>query len=142
MATEIKENSYFHKGNKKRFVILAIYLLILVLLYYYLVKLNFNPIIILVLLIFIFLITLGPILKRTKGTLYSRMFPDKKRRSSNDKRRSESKETKEIQIQTKVPKSINLDFRYSKPLIKKCVECGNILPNFVKKCPFCNSPVN
>lgn len=144
MATKIKENNYSHKKNKIRITLLVIYLLILLFLYYYLVKLNFNPIITIFLLSFLFLITLGPFLKRTKGTLYSRMFPDKKRRSSINKKRSEIKEEREkknIQIQAKIPKPINLDSRYRKPLIKKCVGCGNILPNFVKKCPFCNRPV-
>ena len=25
--------------------------------------------------------------------------------------------------------------------IKKCKNCGNIVPNFVKKCPFCNKTI-
>ncbi len=39
----------------------------------------------------------------------------------------------------KVVKPINLELNLSrrKPLIKKCDNCGMILPGFVKKCPVC-----
>ena len=73
MVTEIKENNYSRSKNKVLLILLVIYTLILIVLYYYLLKLKFNPLITFFLILFLFLIVLGPFLKRTKGTMYSRM---------------------------------------------------------------------
>ena len=96
------------------------------------------------LLSFLFLITLGLFLRQTKGTLYSRLFPDKKGKTSIDKHQDRIKmirEKDEKKSQMKIPLQIDLDVNYRKPLIKKCNGCGNILPSFAKKCPFCNKQI-
>jgi hypothetical protein len=140
MNTEIEKNSYSKKVIRLIFSI--IYLFILLFLYYYLLQLGFNPIIIAFLLTLLFLITIGLFLKKTKGTLYSRIFPDKKRRSSINNHQSKIKREKvENKMQMKIPSHINLDSTYRKPLIKKCNGCGNILPSFAKKCPFCGKQI-
>jgi hypothetical protein len=143
------------KGNRKekiskkglilRFTILISYLLVLIYIYFVLLEFGSHPLVIFSLLTFIFLITLGPFLRKKKGSLYSRMFPDRKKRPIYQRERRKrtpviKKEPK--QIQPKVFQAIDLEFEYRKPLISDCENCGNILPNFVKdKCPFCGEQV-
>lgn len=141
MATENKKIKQSRKGTIIRLTLTAFYLLILLYLYYLLTQLGSNPIIIILLLSLVFLITIGPFFKKQKRTLYSRMFPDKKRQKSIESKRVKNENTLEReakQIQPKISKGINLEFEYRRPLINKCENCGNIFPNFVRKCPFCN----
>ncbi len=143
------------KGNRKekisskglilRFIILFAYLLFLLYLYLILLESGSHPLIAFFLLLFVFLIVLGPFLKNKRGSLYSRMFPDKKKGPKYEKERRKrtpiiKKEPK--QIQPKIFQAIDLEFEYRKPLISNCENCGNILPNFIKnKCPFCGEQI-
>jgi hypothetical protein len=137
------QNSKDNVSRKKLFLkliglILSIALLIYV--YYFLVNFGWNPFIVSIMLIFIILVTIGPFLRRNKKGLYSRMFSDSKKRAHLQYKKK--LENEEIQtIESKIPKPINLDVEYRKPLINKCKNCGNIVPNFVKKCPFCDENV-
>jgi len=135
MTIEIEKSEHSRKKNVIRLSFFVIYIIILSLLYYYLTQWGFNPIIVITLLLFLFLITIGLLLRRTKGTLYSRIFPDKKQRTTTIKKKYEKP------VQMKIPQQINLDVSYRKPLIKKCNGCGNILPSFAKKCPFCGKQI-
>jgi hypothetical protein len=139
------------KGNKKekisskglilRFILLFAYLLFLLYLYSILLEFGSHPLIAFFLLLFVFLIVIGPFFKNKRGSLYSRMFPDKKKRLENERERRKrtpimKKEPK--QIQSKIFQAVDLEYEYRKPLISNCENCGNILPNFIKnKCPFC-----
>ena len=72
------------------------------------------------------------------------MFPNRKRKSSLESKQNRKRfeEKKKIEIRDpKVFKKISLDFDYRKPIIFKCENCGNTIPNFVKKCPFCNKQI-
>jgi rubrerythrin len=73
------------------------------------------------------------------------MFPDRKRKTSSgieQEKEYSRKKRKSDQVETKIFKKINLEFKYHKPIVLKCESCGNTIPNFVKKCPFCNKPIN
>jgi len=141
MANNSIENEYVTKRSKIRIILLVFYFLILLFLYFYLIDLNFNPTIVILLLSFLLLFGIGLFLKQTKGSLYSRMFPEKKPKSSINKQQKMIREKDEKRYQQRIPKYINLNSQYHKPLIQKCQGCGNILPNFVKKCPFCNKQI-
>jgi len=68
------------------------------------------------------------------------MFPGTKKASTNNQ--SRIKEVEQVnKSESKIPEPMSLEFEYRKPLIEKCKNCGNIVPNFVKKCPFCNESV-
>ncbi|MFX1567765.1 MAG: hypothetical protein ACFFCV_05290 [Promethearchaeota archaeon] len=138
MATENIEKKYKFRINKKAIAGLVIYSLILLFLLFYLIDLNFNPIIIISLISFLFLVGLGLFFKRSKRSLYSEMFPNRKRTSSS---RKQTRVVQEKIPQPRIPGRISLDSGVHKPLIKKCQGCGNILPSFVKKCPFCNKQI-
>jgi len=38
-------------------------------------------------------------------------------------------------------KKVSLEFRYRKPLLRKCGKCGMILTSFTKKCPLCGKTI-
>ena len=139
MTSEIKKKRPSPQMVLLKFILLVIYLSILFFFYSFFKERGANPVIIIIILLFVFLAPVGLFLNRNKKSLYSRMFPDKKRRITLNTQKTRDKfKIKEIkQPQPKIFKHISLDFRYSKPLISKCENCGNILPNFVKKCPFC-----
>lgn len=133
MAIKNKEEMDSRKGYIFKLTIFVVYLIILLFFLFLLLNIGVNPFIVSLLFIFILLASIAPFLKRNKKSLYSRMFPDKKKTSSLSKQRT---------VQSKIFKPINLNFKYRKPIINKCENCGNIVPNFVKKCPFCNHPIN
>ncbi|UCD02015.1 MAG: hypothetical protein JSV23_03050 [Promethearchaeota archaeon] len=132
------------KKNSNRIVVIKligiiIYSAINIYLFYFLITLGFNPAIISILLLFIILVTIGFFLRSRKRKLYSRMFPQKKYVQI---RKEQIKNQKDQNQEIKIPKAVNLELEYRKPLIDKCKYCGNIVPNFVKKCPFCNENIN
>ena len=138
------EKSKIRKKLIFRFILLVLYLSILLYFSYLLIEFGTNPYIITLLIIFIFFATIGPFLRRNKRSLYSRMFPNRtrKRSLSTQKKRMTTTREKEVQqMQPKISKPINLDINYPKPIIKKCGNCGNIVPSFVKKCPFCKNQI-
>ncbi|MHA2283443.1 MAG: hypothetical protein ACXAC5_21595 [Promethearchaeota archaeon] len=145
MSKGNRKEKISRKGLILRIIILISFLLVLTYLYYVLLELGSHPIVVFFLLAFIFLITLGPFLKKKRGSLYSRMFPDRKKQPTYNRERQKripviKKEPK--QIQPKIFQAIDLEFEYRKPLISNCENCGNILPVFVKtKCPFCGEQV-
>jgi len=141
---EIKEKVLNRKVIIVRLLILVSYLLILLYFFYLLTTFGVNPFIIFILLLFTFLITIGPFFRRSKRSLYSRMFPDRKRKASLENEQKEKvfkNKRKFEQAEPKIFKKINLEFKYRKPIVLKCENCGNIIPNFVKKCPFCNKQI-
>ncbi|MHA1986379.1 MAG: hypothetical protein ACW98D_07065 [Promethearchaeota archaeon] len=135
--TEAKKST--PKGIILKFFVLIIYISVLIVFYNLLKNVGANPFVVVIVLVFVFLITIGPFLKRNKKSLYSRMFPDKKKRIAlnTQRRRDKFKIGIPRQPQPNVFKQISLDFKYNTPLISKCENCKNILPKFVKKCPFC-----
>ncbi len=139
MTLEIKKKKSTPQWVLLKFILLTIYLSVLFFFYNFFKERGGNPVIIIIILLFVFLAPIGLFLNHNKKSLYSRMFPDKKKRIAlNRQRRKETFKIKEIkQPQLKVFRHISLDFVYSKPLVGKCENCGNILPNFVKKCYFC-----
>ncbi len=141
MTFENNKDKVLRKRLILKLVGLAIYLAFFFYLFYLLVTSGLNPLIVSILLIFIILVTISPFFRRNKQGLYSRMFSGVKKVPHPVKLLKT--ETEEIHIsEPKIPEPVNLEFKYRKPLIEKCKNCGNIVPNFVKKCPFCNKTIS
>ncbi len=144
--TNKKEKPEKIKRFTSRTIFLILYFLIMIYIIYLIIQFGFNPLVVAILVIFVFLTTIGPFFRqRNRRSLYSRMFPDRKRKQPQQRTRKKRRliiEKKPIQIQPKIFKPIDLEFEYRKPLISNCENCGNILPNFVKnKCPFCGEQI-
>jgi hypothetical protein len=145
MVLENKKNKGLGIKVLLKIVGIVLYIAIFIYLFYLLINFGFNPIIISILLVFIILTTIGPFLRRNKRrTIYSRMFSEgrsgtKLNTQSRTERINDGEKLQET-VQ-KIPKPINLEYEYHKPIISKCKYCGNIVPNFVKKCPFCNKHI-
>ena len=144
MSNEITKKEINRKKLIVRLIMLVIYLIILLYFYYLFYNFGANPFVIILLIVFIFLATIGPFLRKNKRSLYSRMFPDRRRKPTINyqrKRRPITKQKELKQTQPKIFKSVDLNFIYRKPIIKKCENCRNIVPSFVKTCPFCKKQI-
>ncbi len=142
MSNEINEKDNSRKRLIFRLIVLISYVCIMVYFYFLFIQFGAHPFITIILLIFIFLISISPFLRKNKKSLYSRMFPNRKRKATLNYQKKViaiQDEEEMHEVQPKIPKSINLDLKYRRPIINKCENCGNIIPNFVKKCPFCNA---
>ncbi|MFO8019745.1 MAG: hypothetical protein R6U96_14055 [Promethearchaeia archaeon] len=143
------ENTEHKKSYTKKLigktVVLIAYAILLLFLYTVLMQFSENLFIVLLILAFILLTLLGPLLKPKKGQqrLYKKMFP-KEKRKKRDARRKRRKiheiEAYHKDKQQKV-KANSLNYKYRKPLIRRCFKCNMILPSYVKKCPNCGTPV-
>ncbi|MFX1310144.1 MAG: hypothetical protein ACFE9M_07005 [Promethearchaeota archaeon] len=109
-------------------------------LYYILIEFQTNLIIVILIAIFILLTFVGLIFRsRKKKRIYDQLFPEKKRQTQPIKRREEFRIDKEPDL--KKISDINLNFKYRRPLIKKCENCGMIIASYVKKCPICGESI-
>jgi len=136
-----EENSQNKKLLILKLVFIIIGFLIILVLFYLLSEYGANPLIIILILTFTFFTFIGPLYKRKRKSLYSRMLPkkgDKRSRLDEIRERKGFKKKREIiPNKSKNLKPISLDFEYRKPLVRKCENCGMILASFVKKCPLC-----
>ncbi|MBD3254445.1 MAG: hypothetical protein GF383_05090 [Candidatus Lokiarchaeota archaeon] len=139
-------------SSKKRNVLLLIskligliaYGFLLFFIYLLLMEFETNLFIVLLILSFVSLIFIGPFLKqRHKKRLYARIFPDKKKKLKEkyESKRNKYAFSKQTESKIRDVEKIDLNFKYRKPLIKKCNKCGMIVPGFSKKCPKCGEPV-
>ncbi len=146
MSNGNKKKKISTKGLILRLIALILYLLIFLYLANFFIEKKANPTIIIISLLLVFLTTIAPFfLRKRRRSLYSKMFPDRRRRPVQKIGKHKRKpiiEKEPRPIQPKIFQAIDLDFEYRKPLISNCENCGNILPSFVKeKCPFCQEQV-
>ncbi len=131
------------KGNKKiilRFILIIVYILILLFLWALLIEYGTNPLLLFSLLLFIFLVTIGPLFLKRRKSMYSGLFPDKRETRQLKRKKIKKRFVRRLQperLQPRIYKAINLDFKFSRPIISKCEKCRNIVPGFARKCPFC-----
>jgi len=151
MSSETKEKGKVEAKLKRsaiRVILLLPYSLIMIYFIYIFIQFGSNPYVVVILVIFVFLTTIGPFFKKkNRKSLYSQMFPDRKRRQPQRRRRIErrpiiEKKPTQIQVQSKIFKPVDIEFEFREPLISNCENCGNIFPKFVKdKCPFCGEQI-
>lgn len=136
--TENNNKEITRKKLTRRLIFIVVYLFILIFLYFFLINLGINPLGLLIVFLFLYLISIGPLFRQKKRTLYSRLYPDRKRTSSMSQQKIKTAPEKIRQPQPKIFRPVSLEASYNKPLVLKCEKCGNTIPNFVKRCPFCN----
>lgn len=125
------------------FVILLI-LIVLIFLFQILTEFGSPFFITILVLLFVFLVFLGLLLRKNSGSIYKKLFPDKRdairRRRERRERKIVFEKTPEIAQHDKV-KNVDLNVKYKKPMIKRCPKCNMIVPNFMKKCPNCGQEI-
>jgi len=147
----MEKKSYEKKPIKKfsiilRLIFIIIYIIILYFLYLFLINLGIQHLIIILILIFLILVVIGPLITGISKAMFNRLFSQKKEKK---KEKSDYQIYKDelkgshqtIQTPPVDTKDISLDFKYRKPVIRKCNYCKIIVPNFVKKCPNCGKPI-
>jgi RNA polymerase subunit RPABC4/transcription elongation factor Spt4 len=133
------------KVSQKRIVLrsltLILYLFIIIFLFYLLTVYKTNPLIIGLTVSFVVLLLLGFYLRTRKSkTLYSKMFPNKRRKNNQQYHQREEFKIDRSPDRKKLA-DISFDFKYRRALINKCENCGMTLTSFVKNCPRCGSRV-
>jgi RNA polymerase subunit RPABC4/transcription elongation factor Spt4 len=105
--------------------------------------LRINPLLIILILSFVLLLFVGTFfIKKKQSSIYSEMFPDKKRRSQDFHRKLELKIERTLEKPTqKNFKEANLNFKYRKSLINKCENCGMLITSYRKNCPTCGQAI-
>jgi len=143
MKTEITKESSSMKNIFLKIFLLIIYLIVLIFLYIILMEFGTNPLLIILILGFVLLLFVGSFfIKKKQSPIYSKMFPDKKRRSQDFHRKLELKieRTPEKPAQKNF-KDVNLKFNYRKSLINKCENCGMLITSYRKNCPTCGQTI-
>ena len=137
-----------------RLVFIIISLLIFLYLYFLLSEFGANPFLIILILAFVFFIFSGPVLKknffssllfRRKSNLFKISEKNKHRRFRIEEKgrgKNIKNNSKLEQNLSESAKPINIDFKYQKPILRKCESCGMLLASFVKKCPLCGKPID
>ena len=136
MTTENKKES----SSKKIILHLIIYLIVTIFLLIILMEFETTPFLIIFILGFVLLLFVGSLFRKKKQkSIYSEMFPNKKKSRSQDFHRK-----LELKIETELKKpvqknfkEVNLNFKYRKSLINKCENCGMIITSYRKNCPTC-----
>ena len=141
-----EKNIYNERKERKflRIILLIIFLSIIIFLYFVLVNLGINPFLVILMLAFVSLITIGSFfMKDRKKSIYSELFPDKKRNKiQRPPRKIELKIKAESEVFEKTKfRDVNLDFKYRKTIINKCENCGMIITSYKKYCPICGKSI-
>jgi hypothetical protein len=157
-SSEKKEEGISKANLLRLILIITEFVILLVLLFAYITS-GINPIILVLIMIFVILFTIGLTFIKRKKSMYSQMFPDRKRQSSQssqirkirkkkvrriiyqDKEEGDEEKEELDEIQPIIYKSISLDIKRNKPVIIKCENCGMIVAGFVKECPKCKEKI-
>ena len=128
-----------------RSIFIVVYIIILYFLYLFLINLGVQHLIVILILVFLILIVIGPLITGISKAMFHRLFSqkkDKKEKSDYEIYKEELKSSRQtFQTPPVDTKDISLEFKYRKPVIRKCNNCKIIVPNFVKKCPNCGKPI-
>jgi len=144
MAKVDKEEKSLKKGSLVKILLPILFLVVLIYVYYILTEFGHNPLLITLILSFVFLSLLGLVFRKKKQkTIYSKMFPEKKkRRSEIDRQKKVVKIEKEFEKPLpETTKTISLDFKYRRSIINKCESCGITITSFMKNCPNCGKNI-
>ena len=137
---DTKEKRMNQRGNLGKIILLIIYLFVVVFLFYILLETGINPVIIFLLLGFLSLLVIGSFfIKKKKDSIYSKLYPDKKRnRIQRPPRKLELKiEADSETLRLKRFRAIDLNFKHRKTLINKCENCGMLITGYKRNCPTC-----
>ena len=139
MKTENSKENSSKKNNFLKILIPIVCLVVIIFLYIILMEFGTHPLLIILILGFVLLLFVGFFfMEKKQSPIYSKMFPDKKRRSQDFHRKLELKiETEPEKPVQKSLKEVNLNFKYRKSLINKCEKCGMLITGYRKNCPTC-----
>ena len=135
-----KEKRMNQRGKFGKIILLIIYLFVVVFLFYILLEIGIEPIIIFLLLGFLSLIVIGSFfIKKKKSSIYSELYPDKKRNKiQRPPRKLELKiKAGSEALAPKKFRDVDLNFKYRKTLINKCENCGMLITGYKRNCPTC-----
>ncbi|MHA1489611.1 MAG: hypothetical protein ACTSRI_08150 [Promethearchaeota archaeon] len=126
-----------------RIILLIIYFIFLFELFKILINYGASPLLAFALDFFALLFFIGFLVKGKGNSFFSRFKHKKINLKDTDKKKKEEylKQFKKYHPQLRRIDKIDLNKKYRKPIVRKCSNCGIILPGFVKKCPNCGENI-
>ncbi|MHA1150797.1 MAG: zinc-ribbon domain-containing protein [Promethearchaeota archaeon] len=118
--------------------VIVFFILIWILLLYYLLILNTHLILIFFIELFVFLVLYGSLVQLNKKLLVK--IKIQKKEDYLSKKEKFLEDYKKLRPRRRID-YIDLNKKYQKVIIRKCPNCGTILPSFVKRCPNCGERV-
>jgi hypothetical protein len=136
-STDVKKKSW--KRNLIKGISIIVYIILLYELYNILRNLGASILLALLIMLFPTLVFIGLLLKDKNVSFFSRY-----KRSINNKDTSKDdflNEYEKYHPQKRRIDYIDIRSKYRKPLVRKCSNCGIMVPGFVKKCPNCGERI-
>ncbi|MBD3193729.1 MAG: hypothetical protein GF317_01640 [Candidatus Lokiarchaeota archaeon] len=131
-SQEISMNDRTNKMSRLKTILFSILLFVSVLLFFWLATISGSILISLLFVSFFFLAFLGLLLKKKETSLSSKLFPSLYSRSNKKKERKNIYDKDFFEYSHKA-----LKFKYKKPLLSKCPDCGFLVTGSTTKCPNC-----
>lgn len=137
-STDVKKKKSW-KRNLIKGISIIVYIILLYELYNILLNLGASILLALLIMLFPTLVFIGLLLKDKNVSFFSRY-----KRSINNKDTSKDdflNEYEKYHPQKRRIDYIDIRSKYRKPLVRKCSNCGIMVPGFVKKCPNCGERI-
>ncbi len=137
--TELKKKKSW-KPNLIRVILIIVYLIFLYELYRILINLGASLLLALLIILFPTLVFMGLLVRDKNKSFFSRF----KKNGNNSEKTSKDdflSEYDKYHPQKRRIDIINIQSKYRKPLVRKCSNCGIIVPGFAKKCPNCGERI-
>ena len=137
--TDIKKKSW--KRNLIKIISVIVYIIFLYELYN--ILRNFGASLLLALLIMLFptLVFIGVLVKDKNVSFFSRYKRNRNNSTKDTSKEDFLNEYDKYHPQKRRIDYINIQSKYRKPLVRKCPNCGIMVPGFVKKCPNCGERI-
>jgi hypothetical protein len=141
----IENDDIKKKKSWKRNLIKIILIIVFTIFLYELYKilLNFGASLLLAFLIMLFLtlVFIGLLVKDKNKSFFSRYKRDRNNSITDTSKDDFLNEYEKYHPQKRRIDYINIRSKYRKPLVRKCSNCGIMIPGFVKKCPNCGERI-
>lgn len=137
--TDIKKKSW--KRNLIKIISVIVYIIFLYELYN--ILRNFGASLLLALLIMLFptLVFIGVLVKDKNVSFFSRYKRNRNNSTKDTSKEDFLNEYDKYHPQKRRIDYINIQSKYRKPIVRKCWNCGIMVPGFVKKCPNCGERI-
>ncbi|MFX1441906.1 MAG: hypothetical protein ACFFHV_00705 [Promethearchaeota archaeon] len=137
--TDVKRKKSW-KRNLIKVISIIVFIIFLYELYTVLMNLGASLLLALLIMLFPTLVFIG-VLVRDKSKPFFSMFKKNKNNSKNTSKEDFLSVYEKYHPQQRRIDTINIQSKYRKPIIRKCSNCGIIVPGFAKKCPNCGENI-
>ena len=137
--TDVKKKKSW-KRDLIKVISIVVFLIFLYELYNFLMNLGASLLLALIIMLFPTLVFIG-VLVRDKSKPFLSIFSKNKNNSKDSSKEDFLSVYEKYHPQQRRVDVVNIQSKYRKPIIRKCPNCGIIVPGFAKKCPNCGESI-